>query len=109
MKAPGGIRSLEIVAGMRFPRRSGFQSLCERQKGPQIFYPRYLPHLRRLASSRTVYPVLPHWATIFRTYGVALRFSMLDVPGDDQYAVGDRVAHKGHSPTNDGDHRSQAS
>ena len=36
-------------------------------------------------------------------------FTLLDVPGNDQYAVGALGARKGHPPANDGDHRSQDS
>ena len=53
----------------------GLKSLCDNQRillGRCISLLRHLPHLRRLVSSYVVYPVLPHWATVFRASSAAL-------------------------------------
>ena len=35
----------------------------------------HLPHLRRWASRRSEYPVLPHWAKVLRASGAAFRLT----------------------------------
>ena len=68
-------------AHLRSPHR--LKNLCDNKKNfvGRIFSDhRHLPHLRRLESSYVVYPVLPHWATVFRASGAALLLKNQKLP-----------------------------
>jgi hypothetical protein len=69
---PPGLKSL------RDNRRTRARALLGARRhlvGHRFSHQRHLPLLRRLASSYILYPVLLHWANVFRASGAALQLT----------------------------------